>query len=69
MLPNGNEIALGTFLVTSWDEQEQVIRAVSFQYADEQRINNPSWQVIIYGPTDGWYWTIDDRIWDSAVNL
>ena len=70
VLPNKNEIVLATFAVTSWDSQEQAIRAATFQYVDQQRLNNPSWRIVMYGPIDPpeTYWTNDDRIWDSAVN-
>lgn len=70
VLPNKSEVVLATFLVTSWDSQEQAIRAATFQYVDQQRLNNPSWRIVMYGPIDPpeTYWTNDDRIWDSAVN-
>jgi len=71
VLPNGTEKDLAAFEVTSWDSQEQLVRAVAFQAAAQQRTNNPSWRLILYGPIDPplTYWTDDDRIWDSAVNL
>lgn len=71
VLPNKSEVVLDTFLVTSWDSQEQAIRAATFQYVNLQRTNNPSWRIVMYGPVDPpfTYWTNDDRIWDSATNL
>lgn len=69
--PNGQETILGTRTVTDDLTVEQVQREATFQLADQQRINNPSWRVVIYGPVDPpstWY-TNDDRIWDSAINL
>jgi hypothetical protein len=70
VLPNGTEKELVAFEVTSWDSQEQLIRTVAFQAAQQERTNNPSWRLIMYGPIDPplTYWTDDDRIWDSAVN-
>lgn len=70
VLPNGNLTTLSTFDVGDGSlTQEQVIRATTFQYADTQRINNAAWRIVIYGPTNGGPYTIDDVIWDSAVNL
>jgi len=71
VLPNKSEVVLDTFLVTSWDSQEQAIRATALQYATLQRTNNPSWRVVLYGPIDppSTYWTDDDRIWDSTTNF
>lgn len=68
VLPNGNEVILDGFEVTSWDSQEQLIRAVAFEAARQQRTNNPSWTLVMYGPIDppSTYWTDDDRIWTSA---
>lgn len=67
ILPNGNEQVLDSFEVTSWDDQEQVIRQVTFDYARLQRINNPAWRIVIYGPIDppATAYTDDDRIWGS----
>lgn len=69
VLPNGREVEVATFAVTSWDSQEQLIRATAFQAARQQRTNNPSWVLIMYGPIDPplTYWTDDDRIWTSAL--
>jgi hypothetical protein len=70
LLPNGTEKELAAFEVTSWDDQEQLIRSVAFQAARQQRTNNPSWRLILYGPVDPpfTYWTDDDRIWGSWLN-
>ncbi len=68
VLPNRTEVILDGFEVTSWDDQEQLIRAVAFDAARQRRTNNPSWTLMLYGPTDppSTYWTNDDRIWTSA---
>jgi hypothetical protein len=71
VLPNGTEKELAAFEVTSWDSQEQLIRSVALQAARQQRTNNPSWRLILYGPIDPplTYWTDGDRVWDSATDL
>lgn len=68
VLPNGRETVVGTFEVTSWDSQEQLIRATAFAASRQNRTNNPSWTLVLYGPIDppSTYWTNDDRIWTSA---
>ena len=70
LLPNGTEKELAGFEVTSWDSQEQLIRSVALEAARQQRTNNPSWRLILYGPVDPpfTYWTDDDRIWGSWLN-
>ena len=70
ILPNGNEKVLATASVTDW-EQEQLVRAVAIGAAQQNRTNNPSWRIVIYGPIDppSTFWTDDDRIWDSANSL
>lgn len=70
VLPNGNEKDLATFQVTDW-EQSTLIREVALQAARQNRVNNPSWRLILYGPVDPpvTYWTDDDRVWDSATDL
>lgn len=67
ILPNGRETVLGTFQVTSWDSQEQLIRSVAFEAARQNRTNNPSWRLVLYGPIDppSTFWTDGDRIWTS----
>lgn len=70
ILPNGNERVLGTAAIESV-EQEQLIRSVALAAGRQNRTNNPSWRIVIYGPIDlpsTWY-TDDDRIWDSATDL
>lgn len=67
--PNGAETVLGTIDASGGLTAEQVARQATFQAAQQQRINNPSWRVVIYGPTDSGWYTDDDRIWDSAINL
>lgn len=71
ILPNGSERVLGTATVDEGWTNEQIIRATALEAARQNRTNNPSWRIVIYGPIDPpstWY-TDDDRIWDSAVNL
>lgn len=67
ILPNGNERVLETFEVTSWGDQELLIRAVAFEAVRQNRTNNPSWRLVLYGPIDppSTYWTDGDRIWTS----
>jgi hypothetical protein len=70
ILPNQNEIILETFMHVDGDfESEQAIRQVTLEFADEERLNNPAWVIVIYGPTDGAAHTNDDRIWDSRVSF
>lgn len=69
-LPNGNDVILDELAYdeTSF-EDEQRIRDSTGALADQRRINNPAWRVIVYGPTnDGGPYTADDIIWDSSVN-
>ena len=70
ILPNQREIVLDTASVTDWDS-EQLIRATALEAARQNRTNNPSWRIVIYGPIDppSTFWTNDDRIWDSASDL
>jgi hypothetical protein len=70
ILPNGSERVLASATVTD-ATQEQVIRQTAFLAARQNRTNNPSWRIVIYGPVDppSTFWTNDDRVWDSATNL
>jgi hypothetical protein len=70
ILPNQRETLLGT---ASIDETngDAIIRATAQAAARQNRTNNPSWRIVIYGPIDPpltWY-TNGDRIWDSATDL
>jgi hypothetical protein len=69
-LPNGTETILGTNTVSDINvlSEEQAVRAVATEAATQQRTNNPAWRLFLYGPTNGGYWTDDDRVWDSAVS-
>lgn len=70
-LPNGNNVELGQWVVTDIDNQlalEQEARAAALAQADFERINNPAWRVLLYGPTNGGDYTDDDLIWDSLTN-
>lgn len=68
ILPTGDEVILDSF--TQTEESEQLIRQITLDFACQERINNPAWVVVIYGPVDhgGWY-TADDGIWGSLYNL
>lgn len=70
ILPNQREVVLGTASVEDWDA-EQLIRATALAAARQNRTNNPSWRIVIYGPIDPpfTFYTNGDRIWDSAVDL
>lgn len=71
VLPNGREATLGTATLEDGATSDQVVRQVALTAARQNRTNNPSWRIIIYGPIDPpstWY-TNDDRIWDSATDL
>ena len=70
ILPNQREIVLDTASITDWDS-EQLIRATALGAARQNRTNNPSWRIVIYGPIDppSTFYTNGDRIWDSATDL
>lgn len=68
ILPNGNEITLEVYEVADGYTDEQVVREVALDYGRLQRTNNPAWHVVAYGPTEGAYWTEDDRVWDSTTD-
>ena len=67
-LPNGQNRELGVFSVTDVT-QEQLIRQTALEAARQNRTNNPSWRILIYGPTNGGPHTEDDIVWDSATDL
>ena len=66
-LPNENELLLNTFTTDSGYTNDQAIRDATYTYSKLQRTNNPSWRIIIYGPTNGGYYTADDIIWNSSL--
>jgi hypothetical protein len=74
ILPNGNEQVEQIIPVTAEDQQIQTITAA---IRDEllangrgKKINNPANRYVLYGPTEEDVpRTIDDRIWDSLVDL
>lgn len=71
ILPNGNERVLATATLEDGWTTSTVIREVVLSAARQQRINNPAWVIVIYGPIDPpftWY-TNGDRVWDSRVDL
>jgi hypothetical protein len=68
ILPNGNEIVLDTFAWTGSQADEERIRQLALSFGRLNRTNNPAWHVVVYGPTDGAYWTEDDRVWSSRTD-
>ena len=71
ILPNGNEIVLGTFAYSDSEGNQQAIRTISQEAARQNRTNNPAWRIVIYCPTNSpleWY-VNGDRCWDSATDL
>ena len=67
VLPNGTEKVLDLFAVTDDFQTEQAVRTVTLNYVYLQKTNNPAWLIVLYGPTDGQYWTDDDAIWNSTL--
>jgi hypothetical protein len=71
ILPNQRETTLAVFELEEGWTTSTVIREVALAAARQNRTNNPSWRIVIYGPIDPpltWY-TNGDRVWDSAVDL
>lgn len=71
ILPNQNEVVLGSFAYSDSEANQQAIRSISQQAARQNRTNNPAWRIVIYCPTnspDEWY-VNGDRCWDSATDL
>jgi hypothetical protein len=68
-LPNGNELFLAAYSIADDFGNEQAIRALTYQYVDQQKVNNPAWRILLYGPIDppSTYWTADDIIWNSTL--
>lgn len=71
ILPNQREVVLATASVDAGYTSDQVIRETVQAAARQNRTNNPSWRIVIYGPIDppSTFWTNGDRIWDSATDL
>lgn len=71
ILPNQREVALAVLPLADGWTTSTVVRDVTLQAARQNRTNNPSWTIVVYGPIDPplTFWTNDDRVWDSRVNL
>lgn len=69
ILPNGRETTLATYSLEAGFTTDQVIRATVLQFARAERVNNPAWVIVIYGPSNGGPHTNDDRVWDSRTDL
>jgi hypothetical protein len=70
ILPNQREVLLDTFSVDDGFTNEQVIRATVVGFVRTERVNNPAWVIVIYGPIDlpSSFYTNGDRIWDSRTD-
>ena len=70
ILPNQREVLLGSASMNETNG-DALVRATAQAAARQNRTNNPSWRIVIYGPIDppGTWYTNGDRIWDSAVDL
>lgn len=70
VLPNGNEVKLGLYSLEAGYTTDQVVRREVYVFACSQRLNNPAWVVVVYGPIDppATFYTDGDRIWDSRYN-
>ena len=66
-LPNGNELEIGHFVQAADYSNQQAIRDVTYLFVNERKTNNPAWRILLYGPTNGGYWTADDIIWNSTL--
>jgi hypothetical protein len=71
ILPNQRETVLAALPLEEGWTTSTVVREVALQAARQQRTNNPAWVIIIYGPVDPpfTFWTNQDRVWDSRVDL
>lgn len=69
ILPNQRETTLSTFSLDAGYTTDQVIRETTLQFVRTERVNNPAWVIVVYGPTDGGPHTNDDRVWDSRTDL
>lgn len=71
LLPNGNEQVIATADTSlSTDAAIQELRQELLAEARGRLFTNPGHRYVIYGPTeDDTPRTIDDRVWDSAVDL
>lgn len=70
VLPNLNEVTLAVYSLDAGYTSDQVIRQAVYEFARTERLNNPAWVVVIYGPIDPpqTFYTNGDRIWDSRYN-
>lgn len=66
--PNLREPILATATIDETNP-DAIRRTTAQEAARQQRTNNPAWVIVIYGPTDGAFYTNDDRIWDSRTDL
>jgi hypothetical protein len=71
ILPNQRENVLATMTLEDGWTTSTVVRETALQAARQNRTNNPAWVIIIYGPVDPpfTFWTNQDRVWDSRVDL
>jgi len=71
ILPNGNEVTLDVFQLEEGWTTSTVVREVVLSSVRQERVNNPAWVIVVYGPVDPpfTFYTNDDRIWDSRLNL
>ena len=71
ILPNGNEVTLAVYSLEAGYTTDQAVRETVFAFVRAERVNNPAWVIVIYGPVDPpfTFYTDDDRIWDSRFNL
>jgi opacity protein-like surface antigen len=71
ILPNGNEVTLAVYSLEAGYTTDQAIRATVLAFVRQERINNPAWVIVIYGPIDppSTFYTNGDRVWDSRTDL
>ena len=71
ILPNSNEKVLAVYTLEAGYTTDQAVRETVFAFVRAERVNNPAWVIVIYGPVDPpfTFYTNDDRIWDSRLNL
>jgi hypothetical protein len=74
ILPNGNEQVLETIPVTEEEQQRgeltEAIRNELLAHGRGNVVNNPAHRYVLYCPTEeNVPRTIDDRCWDSLVDL
>jgi len=71
ILPNGNEKVLAVYTLEAGYTTDAVIRAAVLAFVRAERVNNPAWVIVIYGPVDPpfTFYTNGDRVWDSRTDL